>query len=145
MFSPHIRLQKSGEIMYCPKCYKLNPDENKFCAQCGHPLTEQHEGAIQQGDRTKYCMHCGSEIMAAAIVCPKCGCKCESYKHSEDKASVIFDIVAILCPIIGLVMYFVFHHNYPVKAKSVGIASIVGFLVYLLFPYIVTTIASFFI
>lgn len=131
--------------MYCPKCYKFNPDEHKYCAQCGHPLTEQQDSSIRPNEQTKYCVHCGNEIASAAVVCPKCGCNVDSRQHSEDKASIILDIVALLCPIIGLVMYFVFHHNYPIKAKSVGIASIVGFLVYLLFPYIVVSLGSVFL
>ena len=23
----------------------------------------------------KFCVHCGEQILAAAIICPKCGCK----------------------------------------------------------------------
>ena len=122
--------------MYCPKCYKLNPDENQFCSQCGHRLSSDTNNTAPISSDIKYCSHCGSEILAAAVVCPHCGCQVEGARHSEDKPLVILDLIALLFPIIGLIMYFVFHHNYPNKAKSVGIAALVGFLIAIIFPII---------
>lgn len=72
-----------------------------------------------------YCKNCGSEISKEAYVCPKCGAKVKDAKQ-EDKPSVGFNILAILFPIVGLILYFTWKNNTPNKAKSILTCAIIG-------------------
>ena len=48
--------------MKCSKCGADNPDNFKFCGQCGEPL-----------NKTRLCPNCGSEVPTEATFCPNCG------------------------------------------------------------------------
>ncbi len=72
-----------------------------------------------------YCKNCGSEISKEAYVCPKCGAKVKDAKQ-EDKPSVGFNILALLFPIVGLILYFTWKNNTPNKAKSILTCAIIG-------------------
>ena len=72
-----------------------------------------------------YCKNCGSEISKEAYVCPKCGAKVKDAKQ-EDKPSVGFNILALLFPIVGLILYFTWKYNTPNKAKSILTCAIIG-------------------
>lgn len=47
--------------MKCPKCGAENPENNKFCSQCGSPLEQKH------------LCSCGAELPEGALFCPECG------------------------------------------------------------------------
>lgn len=70
-----------------------------------------------------YCTHCGNEIPKEAYVCPKCGVK---VKESEDKPSIGFNILALLIPIVGLILYFTWKDKTPNKAKSILTCALIG-------------------
>lgn len=72
-----------------------------------------------------YCKNCGSEISKEAYVCPKCGAKVKDAKQ-EDKPSVGFNILALLFPIVGLILYFAWKNNTPNKAKSILTCALIG-------------------
>lgn len=72
-----------------------------------------------------YCKNCGSEISKEAYVCPKCGAKVKNAKQ-EDKPSVGFNILALLFPIVGLILYFTWKNNTPNKAKSILTCALIG-------------------
>ena len=72
-----------------------------------------------------YCKNCGSEISKEAYVCPKCEAKVKDEKQ-EDKPSVGFNILALLFPIVGLILYFTWKNNTPNKAKSILTCAIIG-------------------
>ncbi len=72
-----------------------------------------------------YCKNCGSEISKEAYVCPKCGAKVKDAKQ-EDKPSVGFNILALLFPIVGLILYFTWKNNTPNKAKSILTCALIG-------------------
>ena len=52
----------SARVTVCPKCQKPVGSE-KFCANCGTPLTTAH------------CTQCGAELAAGARFCGGCGAK----------------------------------------------------------------------
>ncbi len=72
-----------------------------------------------------YCKNCGSEISKEAYVCPKCGLKVKK-DYEEDKPSIGFNILALLFPIVGLILYFTWKNNTPNKAKSILTCAIIG-------------------
>ena len=120
--------------MYCPKCYRLNPDESEVCSKCGYKLKKSATRTHATEAKTKYCSHCGSEILQAAVVCPQCGCSVAGVTAAQDKPSFILDILSVLCPLLGFILFCVFHNNYPKKAKSVGIGALLGVTIYIGFP-----------
>lgn len=72
-----------------------------------------------------YCKNCGSEISKEAYICPKCGAKVKDAKQ-EDKPNVGFNILALLFPIVGLILYFTWKNNTPNKAKSILTCALIG-------------------
>src|SRR5205807_2707252 len=68
----------------CGKCGTLNPENAKFCSNCGQELAPAPApaGAVvscpscgtQNSATAKFCSNCGSSLQApAALTCPKCG------------------------------------------------------------------------
>lgn len=78
--------------MECQNCRKLNPDENKFCGNCGEFLQKKEEKSFKI-DRwwdklfyvpyntivQVYCSKCGLNLIRNGnkCLCPRCG-------HYED-------------------------------------------------------------
>ena len=82
----------------------------------------------------KFCSHCGAQIDDKAVICVKCGCSVapESQQKPEvdpyDGPSVWGIIGSFLIPLLGLILFICWKNTSPIKAKSAGIAGIVGFV-----------------
>lgn len=78
----------------------------------------------------KYCRHCGKEVMDEAIICPNCGCATDvpnTLNSSEiDEPSMGLNIVGLLIPIVGLILFLVYHDKTPRKAKEIGKFALIG-------------------
>ncbi|MBC8456439.1 MAG: zinc ribbon domain-containing protein, partial [Deltaproteobacteria bacterium] len=49
--------------MKCPSCQHENPDEAKFCIECGNPIEFQCPKCGANTPRTsKFCMECGHNL-----------------------------------------------------------------------------------
>lgn len=48
-------------MLLCPRCQFENPNQNKFCQQCGNSLTY------------KSCQQCSAQVAVSAKECPNCG------------------------------------------------------------------------
>lgn len=66
----------------------------------------------------KYCSHCGKQIMDEAVMCPSCGCKVESMVQDEPNKGL--NVIAFLLPVIGAIMYLIYHEKEPKKAADIG-------------------------
>jgi len=55
----------------CPKCGTQNLATNKFCAECGSPLTAA---------RTSKCPNCGANVPPGSKFCPACGANISTSK-----------------------------------------------------------------
>lgn len=66
----------------------------------------------------KYCSHCGKELLDEAVICPHCGCQVESL--TKDGPNKGLDIIAFLLPVIGAIMYLIYHEKAPKKAAAIG-------------------------
>jgi len=40
-------------------------------------------------EKMKFCKHCGTKILEAAVICPHCGCQVEEVKQTEQPSIVI--------------------------------------------------------
>jgi len=112
--------------VYCPKCYRLNPDENEFCSKCGYKLKKVVGESPKSENRTKYCSYCGSEILQSAVVCPECGSSARGSAAGLDKPSIALNVLSFFIPLLGFILFCVFHNNYPRKAKAVGLSALLG-------------------
>ena len=76
-----------------------------------------------------YCQNCGAEIAKEAYVCPKCGVRThnEQTTNVEDKPNMGLNIVALLLlPILGIILYFVWKKDTPIRAKSILTYALIG-------------------
>lgn len=75
-----------------------------------------------------YCENCGAEIAKEAYVCPKCGVKVNRNESNvEDKPNMALNIVSLLLlPILGVILYFVWRKDTPIRAKSVLTYGLIG-------------------
>ena len=51
--------------------------------------TNTAQGATPVQEKMKFCKHCGTKILEAAVICPHCGCQVEEPKHAEQPSIVI--------------------------------------------------------
>lgn len=76
-----------------------------------------------------YCQNCGAEIAKEAYVCPKCGVRTynEQTTNVEDKPNMALNIISLLLlPILGIILYFVWKKDTPIKAKSILTYALIG-------------------
>lgn len=80
-------------------------------------------------DKTmKFCQKCGKEIMDDAVICPSCGCSAGAQKPA-DQSSFGWAVLGFCIPIVGLILYFVWKQDTPLKAKSAGRGALVSVIV----------------
>ena len=65
-------IEDNSIMLICPQCESENPDNNKFCQQCGNSLTEKecHECGTKVDYSEENCLNCGAftAIIRRAIV-----------------------------------------------------------------------------
>lgn len=86
----------------------------------------------EKGTKMRYCSHCGKEIMDETILCPHCGCAVEgkiSFSNEPDEPSLGLNIVGLCFPIIGLILFLLYHDRTPRKAHAIGLFSLIGFVI----------------
>lgn len=82
----------------------------------------------------KYCSYCGKEIMDEAVICPHCGCSVST--RELDVPNTGLNILALLFPLIGLILYLVYHDKTPNKANKIGQFALIGFCIGVFFSFI---------
>ena len=87
-----------------------------------------------------YCSQCGSNIGNGAVFCPLCGSPTAPQPvppayaipvtmKPADAPSTGFAVLCAFYPLVGLILYLVWQHEYPLKAKSCGKGAIIGLCV----------------
>lgn len=77
----------------------------------------------------KYCAHCGAQLLDESVVCTSCGCAAPSKENTLDVPSTGLNILSFLLPLVGLILYIVYHEKAPAKAKAIGKWALIGFVV----------------
>lgn len=78
----------------------------------------------------KYCSHCGAPIDDNAVICVKCGCSVSGNRTDpQDAPSTGFAVLSFFFPLIGLILYLIWHNSSPMKAKSCGKGALIGVIV----------------
>lgn len=79
-----------------------------------------------------YCPHCGREVGNEAVICVNCGCSLKQDQSqvpaSYDAPSIGFGLLGFCIPLVGLILFLVWRGKTPKKAKSIGIGTLVGFI-----------------
>lgn len=76
-----------------------------------------------------YCPKCGAEIDDSAVICPRCGVPVTGKPAADDKPSGGLAVLGFFFPLIGLILYLVWHSEKPQKAKSCGKGALIGVIV----------------
>ena len=96
--------------MYCSHCgTNLNGDE-KFCPNCGAPVSEQKPQSDPFAAKSATFSDAQSKAQAATGDAPSTG----------------YGILGFLIPIVGLILYLVWKDEYPLRAKSCGRGALVS-------------------
>lgn len=95
-----------------------------------------------------FCKNCGKEVDDQAVICPGCGVPTTNSQpgaaaapSNGDAPNAGFAVLGFFFPIIGLILYLVWHKDYPLKAKSCGKGALIGVIVYVVLIVIVVIIA----
>lgn len=93
----------------------------------------------------KYCTKCGKELLDEAVICPGCGCSCETQvaPAEEDKKSFGWALLGFLVPVAGLVLYLVWKDKTPLKAKSAGKGALISVIVSVIFTIAFSALSTF--
>ncbi len=93
----------------------------------------------------KYCTKCGKELFDEAVICPGCGCSCETQvaPAEEDKKSFGWALLGFFVPVAGLILYLIWKDKTPLKAKSCGKGALVSVIVSIIFSIVFTALSTF--
>ena len=88
--------------------------------------------ATPPNDNTQYkfCQNCGAKIDVKAVVCPKCGVPVNgnnAESNSEDRNNGWWNLLGFFFPIVGWILWAVWHKEYPKRAHGICVWSWVGF------------------
>lgn len=88
-----------------------------------------------------YCSNCGNKVDEKADVCLKCGHIIKkNSNYNEDKPSIGLNIISLLWPFIGLILYLSMKGSTPIKAKKCGKYALIGFGIGIILVIIVLVI-----
>jgi uncharacterized membrane protein YvbJ len=89
----------------------------------------------------KSCPNCNAQLADNAILCPHCGTAFSVAPAvaaaTDDASSAGFGVLSFFVPVVGLILYILWHDATPKKAKSCIIGAIAGFVTYFVFMLIV--------
>ena len=72
-----------------------------------------------------YCSKCGKEIYENTVICPHCGVQLGEI----DKPNIGVAFLGFLFPLIGFILYLVWHNKFPKKATSAINGTLIGIII----------------
>ncbi len=159
--------------MYCHNCGKQVSDNSKFCRYCGAALSEenateekpkfgddlfgfenkaesgaQNGGAQQQGNAQQgnYQYGPGSYYTPQGGGQPgNYGYQYGRYTAPDDAKSVGFGVLGFFFPVVGFILWLIWHDDHPLRAKSClkgVLAGVVFYVLIVIIAVIVTCVAA---
>ena len=84
-----------------------------------------------------FCKNCGSQIDDNAVACPHCGTATDNFNMNRgvapsynDAPSAGFAVLCFFFPVVGLILYLVWHNTMPMRARSCGKGALIGVILY---------------
>ena len=122
--------QITGQSRFCPNCGNEieQTHDTVFCRKCGSQVMGNSLFCPNCGNRVGlnanfvYCRNCGAHIDEKAIICPRCGVQQSPFNRAieEKNVSKAWIILGFLFPLLGLILYLVWHEERPKRAKYIG-------------------------
>ena len=79
-----------------------------------------------------FCKNCGAEVSEKAYICTKCGYKLKKGRSIDSKGGGVWNtdtLFAVLFPLIGIILYFVFQETNPEKASKCAKGAAIGIMI----------------
>ena len=97
-----------------------------------------------------FCIKCGKQMENGATFCTSCGNQAEPVASSaqsahgqgppsnskEDKRSIGLNILSFILPLVGLFLFLGHRKKMPIRAKSIGISTLVGAVIDIMLVFI---------
>ena len=80
-----------------------------------------------------FCRKCGAQIDEEAVICPHCGVEQRIKPANNDDGSIGWAILGFLIPIVGLILWAVWHSDKPKSAKMAGIGALISVIIGVVF------------
>ena len=84
-----------------------------------------------------FCTNCGSQLNDSAVICPHCGVATENFNAprsaapaANDAPSAGFAVLCFFFPVVGLILYLVWHDTMPLRARSCGRGALISVIIY---------------
>lgn len=118
--------------MLCPNCNSQFPDGANFCPYCAVPLNDQfnqnpnmnpqpNQQYNQQYNQPPYHQQ------------PNAYGYNPNMQNPDDQPSTALNVIAFFVPIVGLILYLLWKDQYPRKAKKIGKAALISFIIGVVF------------
>ncbi|AGA69780.1 hypothetical protein Desdi_2356 [Desulfitobacterium dichloroeliminans LMG P-21439] len=105
--------------MFCRECGSEIRKNVKFCPKC----------EVTPLSGTKHCQACGATTKSKQNLCKKCGAQLiKKEAVSKEDAPKAAKLASLFMPVVGLVLFFVWHKKKPQLADSVCNWSILGLI-----------------
>jgi len=79
-----------------------------------------------------YCRKCGAQIDDNAVRCPYCDAA-TAERAKDDDGSIIWGIIGFLVPIVGIIIWAVWHDEKPNNAR----VAIIGALISIILTFVI--------
>ena len=113
--------------MYCRECGAEVRDNAEICPNCG----------VRPLNGNNHCQTCGATTRPEQEVCTNCGVRlAKKSEIKQDEATTLVKAASCCFPIVGLILYLVWHNEKPSSAKSACKWAIIG-TVAVLISYVV--------
>ena len=127
-------------MKYCENCGAKAEENARFCTACGAPFRETSEVAMRRGTEERF-----YEPRYAPPYYGDGGAEPRKMQD-RDTGSGGFGVLGFFFPIVGLILFLIWHETYPKRAKGAGlgalIATSVKVAIILLYVIIAAIIAS---
>ena len=140
--------------MYCPNCGKPVQDGTRYCPNCGAALNVnnnqqdynadyQQNNYSQQGFNPQYQQYnYGQQYGYNQYGQNNYGNQYGGFENPEDVPSTGFNVLSFFFPLIGLILYLVWNDKKPRRAKAVGKAALIGFIMGIVFNIVVYVLSA---
>lgn len=106
--------------MFCSYCGAELPSDASFCPKCGKQVVTRVETSQTPATITPPMSNLNLSTSSAPST--------TTHKDKKDECSPVLQVLSVIFPIVGFILWAVWVKKYPKKAKAVGMCALGGFL-----------------